>query len=306
MATKYSCESRVIKPAFFFCARFRKNPARLLRGIRLGIRLGIPGSPELTAALRSFAPELRNASPRALARELTRTLTGFRPDRALELWREFGILDAVLPEIARFTGETQPPCFHPEGDVFDHTRDMLRAMCAPSPELAWSALLHDVGKPASRTVDSDGRPRFFKHEELGAPIADEILKRLEFPEEFRETVVHAVRNHMAFGTIRRSGRVRDAMESPQFALEMELNRLDARSMRRYSENFTMYLDRSIAAAAEALRPPPLLTGRDLIAAGIRPGPRFGAVLAEIRTRQLDGELRTPEQALATARTLLDR
>ena len=122
--------------------------------------------------------------------------------RAFELLDRTGLLREVLPEISRLHGVEQPPEYHPEGDVWIHTLLLLEKLPAGvSPTLAWGALLHDVGKPATFSHHLPDRIRFNGHVEVGVRIAHEILRRLRFSNEECAQILSLVENHMRFGDV---------------------------------------------------------------------------------------------------------
>lgn len=285
--------------------RFREDYLRMLRAVRFAARLGFVLAPGTRRAIADLAPLAAELAPERIAGELTRMLTGPAPDRAMRMLLELGLLRAVLPEAADLDGVEQPPQFHPEGDVFTHTMEMLRHMVHPDPPLAWSVLLHDIAKPLTQTVDETGRIRFFGHEEAGALLAGRILDRLRFPTAFRESVVQAVRNHMRFAAVRemRTAKLRRLLADPNFALELELHRLDCIACHGFLECFVFLLDELAERrrrGEEAALPERWVTGKHLIAAGCRPGPQFGPLLEQVYDRQLAGEFADPAAALAAA------
>jgi poly(A) polymerase len=216
-----------------------------------------------------------------------------------------GLLHEVLPEIEAMKGVEQPAEFHPEGDVWVHTMIMLEGLREPSIELALGVLLHDVGKPGTfRMAD---RIRFDGHVELGVEIAHGILTRLRFPNETIEAAEALIANHMKFKDVpkMRESRLKRFIRMPRFDEHMELHRLDCGSSHGHLDNYEFVRRKLAETPPEALKPAPLVTGRDLIAAGYRPGPMFGIVLSEIEDAQLEGRIGTPEEALAMAREKLD-
>ncbi|MDD3118561.1 MAG: CCA tRNA nucleotidyltransferase, partial [Victivallales bacterium] len=132
--------------------RFREDYLRLLRAVRFAVRFRFDLAADLTTAVKRYAGRAARLSPERIREELNAMLTGPDPAAALVLLRELELLPAVLPEVAATAGVTQPPEYHPEGDVFAHTVLMLRHMAIPSVELAWSILLHDIGKVPARTM----------------------------------------------------------------------------------------------------------------------------------------------------------
>ena len=216
---------------------------------------------------------------------------------------EEGRLAELLPEVACLRQVTQPPEFHPEGDVLEHTFLMLDHMVFPDELLGWSVLLHDVGKAPARSVEVSGRIRFFGHEELGAAMAEEILGRFGFSPEEREKIVHAVRNHMRFASVRemRRSKVESLLREAHFPLELELHRLDCISCHGLMEGFDFLLETLVSLPPP--EDPPLLTGKDLLAAGFLPGREMGAILKEVRELQLRGAVGTPGEALDRAKKI---
>ncbi len=284
-------------------ARFGEDYLRMLRAIRFAARLGFEIDPATWRAIREFAPLTARLAAERVREELTGMLLGPAPARAFRLLHDGGLLEVLLPEVAVLDSVDQPPDFHPEGNVFRHTLVMLEHLVAPSVELAWSVLLHDVGKAPARSLDETGRIRFFGHEAAGAEIADAILRRLRFSTASIELVVSSVRRHMHFAQVgnMKKATLRKLLASPAFELELELNRLDCLSCHGMMDAFVRLLDEVIAREGEVELPPPLLRGRDLIEAGFRPSPRFGAVLDALYERQLNGEITTAAEALAAAK-----
>ena len=288
--------------------RFNEDYLRMLRAVRFAARLRFSLDPATERAISALAAKCAELTGERLRVELTSMLTGPDPAGALRLLERTGVLAAVLPEIAALRGVEQPPEFHPEGDVFVHTARMLEHMAFPDPPLAWSVLLHDVGKPATRSVEASGRIRFFEHETRGAETAGAILDRLRFSAADRETIVHAVRNHMRFASVPRMkpAKRRKLIADPGFPLELELHRLDCVGCHGMLDVFVFLLDLLAAEPEQRELPEPLVRGRDLVEAGLRPGPRFRKVLDAVFDRQLAGEFAAREEALKAALRLFSR
>ena len=197
-------------------------------------------------------------------------------------------------------GVEQPPDYHPEGDVFEHTILMLAHIAWPSPEIGWSVLLHDIGKPCCQSTGDDGRIHFYSHEERGAHMAEQLLARLKMPSAPTAQIVSAVRNHMRFAQVHlmRSATWRRMMADPHFPLELELHRIDCISCHGKLENYLLMLDRmhELEAAALEAVPKPFLTGKDLMKLGVRPGPRLGKLLRYVADLQLDGIVTNRQEA----------
>jgi poly(A) polymerase len=285
--------------------RFREDHLRMLRAVRFAARLDFSIEPATMAALRAEAPAIQRISAERIRDELIRILTEGNARRGFELLDGVGLLAQVLPEVKAFQGVAQPPEFHPEGDVWTHVLLMLEQLRRPTPTLALGVLLHDVGKPPTFSVSD--RIRFNNHAEVGAEMARNILARLKLPNEPAEQVVSLVANHMRFKDVQqmRLSTLKRFLCLPRFDEHLELHRLDCLSSNGYLQAYNFVRQKMQELDREELQPPRLLTGRDLIEAGYRPGPAFGKALEAAETAQLEGEIHTREQALQVARTVLD-
>ncbi len=276
--------------------RFREDRLRMLRAVRLAASLGFEIEPGTYSAIREQAAGIVAVAAERLRDELTRVLTEDGPRRGFELLDRTGLLCHLLPEIAALRGVGQPPQFHPEGDVWTHTMLMLDGLTRPSGPLAWGVLLHDVGKPD--TYSRTDRIRFHGHVERGVELAERICARFRHSRADRRHIVALVANHMKFMSVRemRPARVRRFVEQPGFKDHLELHRVDCLSSCGKLENYEFALDAFKAMEREG----PvgrLLTGRDLVAAGYRPGPAFREILATVEERRHEGEISDREEAL---------
>ncbi len=285
--------------------RFGEDRLRLLRAVRFAARLGFEIEPETFAAIRRLAPAIRSVSAERVRDEIARILTEGGARRGFELLDATGLLPHVLPEVAALKGVRQPPEFHPEGDVWTHTLIMLEGLREPSLTLALGVLLHDIGKPATFRIAE--RIRFDGHVEKGIEIAHGILARLRFPNHTIEAVEALIANHMKFMEVprMRESTLKRFMRLPDFEEHMALHRLDCLSSHGGLDNYEFVRRKQLEVPPEQLKPAPLLTGRDLIAAGYRPGPMFGTVLHEIEDAQLEGRISNSGEALRMARERLD-
>jgi poly(A) polymerase len=226
----------------------------------------------------------------------------------LELLRESGLLDQVLPELAAAIPCAQSPDYHPEGTVFEHLVAMLRHLPADAPpSLPWAVLLHDVAKPVTASRDpATGQIHFYGHERVGAEMAGSILARLRFPRRQIEEITTCVRLHMQFKDVQRmrTATLRRLLLRPTFPLELELHRLDCLGSHGRLDLYEFLTRQAEELARQPSLRPPLLTGDDLIALGMRPGPALGALLNEVRERQLEGEWRDRRAARAWVRRRL--
>ena len=293
-------KSRLIRAVGSAEERFREDHLRMLRAVRLAASLGFEIESGTMAGIRDNAPAIQGVAAERVRDELGRILTEGSPQRGFELLHECGLLEQLLPEVCALRGVEQPPQYHPEGDVWTHTMLMLEGMRHPPQTLAWGVLLHDIGKPDTFT-DTD-RIRFHGHVERGVEIANAVCRRLRFSNSETDRVTALVANHMRFAHVRdmRRSKLRAFVERPDFGDHLELHRLDCVSSHGRLDNHAFAAERREQFQAEEPFVP-LLTGRDLIAAGYEPGPLFGKVLAEVRELQHEGALADREQALALAR-----
>jgi len=200
-------------------------------------------------------------------------------------------------------GVEQPPEFHPEGDVFIHTLLLLDNLPQPCPPtLAWGALLHDVGKPPTFRVAPD-RIRFDNHVDVGVKIAEGICHRLHFSTEDTEQIVALVDNHMRFmdATHMSESTLKKFMRMPRFEEHLELHRLDCTASNGKLGSYDFVREKLASIPPEVMRPAPLVSGADLIAAGYEPGPRFKEILAAVEDAQLENRLHNNEAAMEFVR-----
>lgn len=282
--------------------RFEEDRLRMLRAVRFATSLRFDLDKETQAGIAAHANAIFDVSPERVFAELNKMLTGPSPAVAVKLLSETGLLQHILPEVEAMKGVEQPPEFHPEGDVWTHTMLMLENLRWPSLALAWSVLLHDVGKPSTQTYDGK-RFRFNGHAHVSADLTQDILRRLRSSRKLRQTVSQCVNSHMKFMSVQemRRSTLRQFISGETFPLELELHRLDCLGSHADMAHYHFILDTLITLAAEPAVPKPLLTGHDLIEAGIRPGKRMGKILADIQEKQLDGKLTTREQAIQYVR-----
>ena len=282
--------------------RFLEDHLRLLRAIRFAARFGFEIENDTFEAIRSNARLIHKVSAERVRDELIRILTEGGARRGFELLDLTGLLNQILPEVAAMKGVEQPPEYHPEGDVWTHTLMMLDALKNPSPTLAMGVLLHDVGKPATFRVAE--RIRFDGHVEVGVRLAHGILTRLRFSNDQIEQIEALVAQHMKFKDVpqMRESTLKRFLRLPHFEEHLELHRLDCLSSHRRFENYELARRKREELGAEQLRPPPLLTGRDLIAEGYTPGPLFSEILSAVEDAQLEGFIQTREEALELVRS----
>jgi poly(A) polymerase len=293
--------------------RFTEDKLRMLRAVRFAANLEFAIDPATLAAVREMASQIHAVSAERIRDELIKILTRPHAGRGLELLDASGLLAEILPEIAAMKGVEQPPEFHPEGDVFQHTRLMLEMMSdAASQELgppkdrtvlAFAVLLHDVGKPPT-FVRAPDRIRFNDHDRIGAEMAEAVLRRLRFPNEEIDKVVLCVREHMRFQFVKemRPAKLKRILARDTFPEELELHRIDCASSHRNMENYEFLKAKAAELPPEVVKPEPLLNGHDLLALGLTPGPMVGQILREIEELQLEERLKSRAEALDFAKS----
>ena len=283
-------------------ARLAEDYLRLLRAVRFAARLGYEIEPNTWSAVCNHAPDIKTISEERIQMEFSRILT--HPNRlaGFDLLVESGLMAQILPEIIDLQGCEQPPQFHPEGDVFIHTRLMLSLLPEEvSLELVLAVLLHDIAKPATYSYDEAAeRIRFNGHDKLGAEMAEDILRRMKFSNATIDAVVEMVGRHMAFMNVQemRTAKLKRFMNGEYFEDEMELHRVDCLGSWGGLDNYDFLKAKAEEFASAPLVPEPLLNGRDLIERGQKPGPAFRDILTDAQTLQLEGSLKNREEALA--------
>jgi poly(A) polymerase len=279
--------------------RFEEDHLRMLRAVRFAARLGFAIDPATWTAIRRSAPSIANIAAERVGEEIVMIMTEGGAARGLDLMLDSGLLSVLMPEVVEMVGCEQPENFHPEGDVYRHTRLMLSMLPRGCDEtLAFGTLLHDVAKPRCRAV-VDGKTNFYGHTEQGAAMAGEIMRRLRRSRFVQERVAYLVRYHlrMCMAPRMRPATLKRMLAEEGFSELLELSRLDALGSSSYL-GFYYFCRHAMETMAEhEIRPPRLIGGDDLIRLGFRPSPQFKQILAEIDDLHLDGLLATPADAL---------
>jgi poly(A) polymerase len=272
----------------------------MLRAVRFATVLDYKIDNQTWDALVASAASINEISAERIREELLKIFLSPNRVRGWDLLDRTGLLRTILPELDAMKGCLQPEQFHPEGDVFEHTRLMLQLLPEKvSVPLVLSVLFHDVAKPVTATVDETGRIRFNEHDRIGAAMTESIMERLRFSRAEIDAVVEMVGQHMVFKDVpkMRVAKLKRFMARPTFEEELELHRVDCASSHGMMDNYEFLLQKREEFANEPIIPPPLVRGDDLIALGMKPGPKFGEILEAVETRQLEGALKDRQQAL---------
>lgn len=284
--------------------RFGEDYLRMLRAVRFAANLSYSIDPETKKAIAGRAGSICGISAERILEETRKILTRGGARRGFELLSETGLLGQILPEVEKMRGVEQPPRFHPEGDVWEHTMMMLRILSSETapdtpPALAWGVLLHDAGKPLSRTEDEDGI-HFYGHTKLGEHVAEDVARRLRFSRREREQVIALVHHHMDFMNVKkmRPSRLKRFLRMPDFDLHLQLHRLDCLASHGMLDYYDFCKERLSEMEHNALHPPRLLSGDDLIEMGVAPGRRLGDILSLLEEEQLENRIQSKEEALA--------
>ena len=293
-------ETRTLRAIGNPAERFAEDRLRLLRAVRFATVLDFTIEPDTWNALCAAVETIHDVSAERIRDELVKIFASPQRLRGFDLLDASGLMEELLPEIEPLRGCEQPPDFHPEGDVFVHTRLMLALLPKDaSVLLVLATLFHDLGKPPTMERDQTGRIRFSGHESVSAQMTEKIMRRLRFSNEEIEATTAVVQNHMVFKDVQnmRVSRLKRFLARPTVDDELELHRVDCLASHGNLDNYEFLRRRSEDLANEPLIPPPLVTGHDLIALGWKPGPKFKAVLDAVQVRQLEGILRTREEAI---------
>jgi len=279
--------------------RFGEDKLRMLRAVRFAARFEYAIDKDTLSAIQRRAHETSLVSRERVRDELTKMLIEGHARRAFLLLDETGLLQEVLPEISAMKGVEQPPEFHPEGDVFEHTLLLLENLPQPCPAtLGWGALLHDVGKPPTFRVAPD-RIRFDNHVDVGIKIAEEICERLRFSNSDTAQVLALVDNHMRFShaTRMKESTLKRFLRLPGFDEHLALHRADSLASHGNLSTYEFIREKLAEIPPEKIRPTVLISGDDLIAAGYAPGPRFREILEAVEDAQLEGKLSSRDEAM---------
>jgi poly(A) polymerase len=291
-------EARAVRAIGNPRARFDEDRLRMIRAVRFAASLGFSIEQATLTAIRELAPTVTRVSWERIGDEITRILTEGGARAGFELLDQTGLLEVLLPEISAMKGVEQTPDHHPEGDVFAHTLLLLDQLHEPTETLAYGCLLHDVAKPVCIRKEG-GKITFYGHMERGAEMAVAILQRLKRSRDTWERVAYLVRSHLRHTQApnMRLSTLKRFLGEDGIGELLELTRIDALAANGDLTYYDFCKQKLAELKDEEIHPEPLVRGRDLIAAGLTPGPLFSEILAHVEELQLAGELQTREQAL---------
>lgn len=283
--------------------RIHEDKLRMMRVVRFAIKFGFEIESKTLEVVKKYAKDILLISKERIATELIKILKVEDKSSALELLSSTGLMKYILPEIEDMKGVEQPPQFHPEGSVWNHTKMVVNNLPKDaSDELLMAGLLHDVGKPPRFKIGLD-RIRFDGHDVKGKEMTEEILKRFKFSNDFVERVTELVGNHMKWLAVKdmRKSRLKRFIRLPFFEEHKFLHRADCLGCHGSLENLEFIEEKEKEIPEEQIRPEPLITGKDLIEIGFKPGPLFKTILTTVEDKQLEEDDFTREKALKFVR-----
>ena len=305
--------------------RFDEDRLRMIRAVRFACRFDFKIEDQTAEAIKKFHDKILTVSRERIRDELRKTLTGPNPDTSIKMLDDLSLLHEILPEVTAMKGVEQPENFHPEGDVYTHTLLTLTKLADGrketdargehhpasngldkknlygSWELAMAVLLHDIGKPV--TFEIADRIRFNNHDSIGAKMAGKICERLRMSNAEKERITWLVKMHLY---LRHAQEMRVSKLKRLFAHEgypelAELYKIDSLASTANLDDYNFCQKMFEELKIEEIKPEPLITGNDLIALGLKPGPIFSKILDAIKDEQLEQKITTKEEALKKAK-----
>jgi len=294
-------ENKIIRTIGDPYERLNEDKLRMMRAVRFSSRHNFELDTNTFQAIRKLAPEIMQVSSERIRDEIIKIISQENPGRGLKMLSESCLLKYVLPDIEIMKGVEQPPQFHPEGDVFVHTCLVLDKLHQNeggviSPELAIGALLHDVGKPPTFSVSD--RIRFNGHDRLGAEMSKRICRELKFSNKQIETIYSLVREHLKFKDVfkMKKSTLKRFIGMPHFEEHMALHLADCQASHGLLGAYDFIMKKFREFEEEEIKPAPLISGKELIEMGYKPGPIFSEILDFVEEAQLEGEIADEEDA----------
>ena len=299
-----------------------RDPLRMLRAVRYQCTLpGFTMTEGLQHAITQHRALIATVAPERITGELDQIILSPAPEMGLRVMHALGLLCLIFPELVPLEGLPQGR-YH-KTDALTHTVEIVGEVnrlvmqgnpfsLHPSEEgrliLGYAALFHDLGKPATKSCDVGGEVHFYGHPQESSRLAQEIMHRLRFSNRVRDGVVRLVENHMRILTLARGKPLDKALrrlinlmgKAIRLLLLLGLAETGSKAgAEKEEQGRFMDLCQRISDLYETedlIAPEPLLRGRDLLALGFSPGPRMGEILAEVKEKQIAGELRKKEEA----------
>ncbi|MGR3176292.1 MAG: CCA tRNA nucleotidyltransferase [Candidatus Scalindua sp.] len=301
--------------------RFNEDRLRMIRAVRFACRFDYKIEDQTAEAIKKLYEKILTVSMERIRDELRKILTGPNPHTGIKMMDDLNLLNEILPEVTAMKGVRQPENYHPEGDVFTHTLLTLSKLVdnrkaadsgfgkltalslSKGWELAMAVLLHDIGKPV--TFEVADRIRFNNHDNIGAKMAEKICERLRMSNAEKERITWLVKRHLY---LRHAQQMRISKLKRLFAHEgypelAELYKVDSLASTGDLEDYNFCQNMFEELQEEEIKPEPLITGNDLIAMGLKPGPIFSKILDAIKDDQLEQKITTKEEALKKAKEL---
>lgn len=284
--------------------RFSEDHLRMIRAARFASRFGYEIEESARDVIKENAGKILGVSWERIREELQKILLDENRKRGLQLLDDLGLMEHILPEVSVMKGVEQPENLHPEGDVFVHTLLTVSHLRSPSWVLAMGALLHDVAKPATME-EKGGRIRYPLHESVGADMAGDICDRLRTSGEEKDKIKWLVKKHLVFKDARkmRLSKLKRLLSHQDYPLLAEVSRADALASSGDLTDYNYCQRMREEFREEELKPRHFLTGHDLIAMDLKPGPIFSKILTQVYDEQLEGKVHTREEAVERAREL---
>ena len=294
-------QNRILRAVGDAPARFSEDALRILRGVRFSVRYRLTPDAATREAMLSSAGLLENIAPERIFEELCKLLPLVDAD---DLRSYSPILSQIIPELAATVGFVQHSKHHAY-DVFSHTAQVCAAI-PPDLTLRWAALLHDIGKIPTFTLDKAGEGHFYGHAQVGAEMADAILRRLKAPTALREEVVFLIAQHMApiepDKRLLRRWVSRWGADRVQKLLALQKADFCSKGV----QNSSFPFDQIDALLQEILEENSCLTirdlavnGHDLLALGLE-GPAIGNCLQQLLDQVIDEKISNERAALLAA------
>lgn len=304
---------------------FVEDPLRVLRAAQFAARFGMQVHPDTIALCQSIKGTLKELPKERIGEEWKKLLMkSDKPSIGLDVLDQTGALEVLHPEMHKLKGVPQDPRWHPEGDVWIHTKMVLDEAVRISKDLpeddrisvVYAALLHDIAKPQTTEIQPDGRITAHGHEAAGGPVSRKILlDQLNMDHDSAAKMVKLVENHLAPKSLHNQwDKIGDAairrlagrMTPSNITALAALGRADSwgrttpAALAKESPEEDWLLERARTLKVNIEAPKPILMGRHLMERGVPPGPKMGEALRRVFELQLDGKVNNLEEALAVA------